>query len=95
MSFPVRGQTVNKCAKRGKDRSCETTLSSIFKHNFHTLQIIMSVGVRMHLDFNYTVSSAGEKKDYIFECEEHRIQLFASQVKLPVFRSTHRSPPPE
>lgn len=62
MSFPARGQTVNKCAKRGKDRRCETISRSTFKHNFHTLQIIMSIGVRMHLDFNYTVNSAGEKR---------------------------------
>lgn len=95
VSFPVRGQTVNKCAKRGKERRCETISRSTFKHNFHTLQIIMSIGVRMHLDFNYTVNSAGEKKDYTFECEEHRIQLFEPQVKLPAFRSTHRSPPRE
>lgn len=61
VSFPVRGQTVNKCAKRGKERRCETISRSTFKHNFHTLQI-MSIGVRMHLDFNYTVNSAGEKK---------------------------------
>lgn len=52
---------MSKCAKMGRDRRCETVLSSIFKHNFHPLQIIVSTSVKMHLDSNYPANSAGKK----------------------------------